>query len=130
MRFQYTDWTVWDSSPQDAALSPDKGVVRMYALDDFGNTLEFVYEDFYYLYPTKGGWCFGSGTPKRDFILRPGEHGSEARMIPFTLPKGAVVRHGETVSQEEAVRFGLIGSVDEKQLHPKRTVPIEYKGCG
>ena len=136
VKFQYTDWTEWEGPPVQAHLSPDKGVVRMYAFDDFGNCLTFTYQDFYYLYPTvitggykDGGWLFGANSPSREFILRPGQRGCEGDEIPFELPDHAVVRKGETVSQEEAVKFGLIKSVNEKELHPKRDVPIK-KGCG
>lgn len=124
VRFQYANWTNWTGPPEKAHLSPDKGVVRMYAFDDFDNCLTFTYDDFYYLYPVEDGWLFGSGTSKRTFILRPGQRGCEGTELPFELPKRAVVRKGETVSQEEAVKFGLIKSVDEKELHLKRDIPI------
>ena len=64
VRFQYADWEVWEGPPETAVSSPDKGVIRMYAMCDFGTEIEFAYDDFYYLYPCADGWCFGSGTPK------------------------------------------------------------------
>ena len=130
VKFQYTDWTEWEGPPEDAHTSPDKGVVRMYAFDDFDNCLTFTYQDFYYLYPKDGGFLFGANSPSREFILRPGQRGCEGDEVPFELPESAVVRKGETVSQEEAVKFGLIKTVDEKELHPKRNVPIKKTGCG
>ncbi len=130
VRFQYTDWTEWEGPPEQAADSPDNGVVRMFAVDDYGNVLTFTYQDFYYLYSVDGGWLFGAASPTREFILRPGVVGCEGEEVSFELPERAVVRHGETVSQEEAVKFGLIESVDEKTLHKKRRVPIrKCKDC-
>ena len=128
VKFQYVDWTEWEGHPEQAHLSPDKGVVRMWAIDDYDNKLTFTYDDFYYLYPVEGGWLFGSGTPKRTFVLRAGQRGCEGVELPFDLPERAVVRKGETVSQEDAVKFGLIKSIDEKELHLKRDIPIR-KGC-
>ena len=128
VKFQYTDWTEWEGPPERAGESPDKGVVRMYAFDDFDNCLTFTYQDFYYLYSVEGGWLFGAESPRREFVLRPGQRGCTGDEVPFELPECAVVRRGETVSQEEAVKFGLIQSVDEKELHPKRDVPIK-RGC-
>lgn len=126
VRFQYTDWSEWEGSPEDAGKSPDKGVVRMYAITDDGRQLVFVYEDFYYLHRVPEGWLFGAGTPRRDFIYSGGDS-FDVHERPVLLPKDAVVRQGETVSQEEAVKFGLIGSVDEKELHLKRSIPIERR---
>jgi len=128
VKFQYIDWTEWEGAPEDADQSPDKGVVRMYAIDDFDNCLTFTYQDFYYLYPKDGGFLFGGESSRREFILRPKQNGCKGVEVPFVLPKDAVLRRGETVSQEEAVKFGLIKSVDVKELHPKRHVSIE-RGC-
>ncbi len=125
VKFQYTDWTEWEGPPADAHLSPDKGVVRMYAFDDFDNCLKFTYQDNYYLYSVEGGWLFGGESTRREFILRPGQRGCKGEEVPFVLPERAVIRRGETVSQEEAVKFGLIKSKDAKDLHPKRNVPIK-----
>ena len=139
VRFQYTDWTEWEGPPEDAHLSPDKGVVSMFAFDDFDNCVTFTYQDFYYLYRDynawgepmpDGGWLFGAASERREFILRPGQRGCSGDEVPFKLPRRAVVRKGETVSQGEAVKFGLIKSVDEKELHPKRDVPIKRGCCG
>lgn len=128
VKFQYADWTEWEGLPEEAHLSPNKGIIRMYAFDDFDHCLVFTYKDFYYLYPKDGGWLFGADNPSMEFILRPGQSGCEGDAVPFILPENAVVRKGETVSQEEAVKFGLIKDVDEKELHPKRDVPIK-RGC-
>lgn len=125
VRFQYTDHTEWEGPPKDAHKSPDKGIIRMFAIDDVGNKLTFTYQDIYYLYSVKGGWLFGACTPWREFILRPGQIGCEGEEVPFELPERAVERYGETVSQEEAVKFGLIGSVDEKVLHAKRRPAVK-----
>ncbi len=122
LQFQYTDHTVWEGPPEDAHESPDKGIVRMLATDDHGYVLTFTYQDIYYLYPVEEGWLFGACTPWREFILKPGVAGCDGIPRPFVLPESAVIRHGETVSQEEAVSFGLIESVDEKVLHPKERI--------
>jgi len=130
VRFQYTDWDEWEGPPEAGHSSPDKGVVRMWAIDDFGNILAFTYDDLYYFYPKDGGWLFGSGTPKREFILKEGQRGCTGEEVPIVLPEGAVIRHGETVSQEAAVAFGLIESVDTKTLHEKRKLSVECEECG
>ncbi len=122
VEFEYADKTWWKGNPDDAHLSPDKGLVRMYAYDDFEYCLTFTYQDIYYLYPEAGGWLFGADSPKREFILMPGQMGCEGKELPFKLPPEAVIRHGETVSQEDAVFFRLIESVDEKILHDKRRI--------
>lgn len=133
VRFQYTDHTEWEGPPEEAHLSPDKGIVRMYAIDDHDYTVTFTYQDIYYLYPVEddGCWLFGACNPWREFILRPGQAGCNGEPRPFELPESAVVRHGETVSQEEAVKFGLIKSVDQKELHPKREINVKRcRDCG
>lgn len=119
VKFQYTDHTEWEGLPKDAHLSPDKGIVRMITTDDEGYVLNFVYQDIYYLYPKDGGWLFGACTPWREFIIYPGVGGCDGEERPFALPDNAVIRHGETVSQEEALKFGLIKTIDEKVLHAK-----------
>ena len=122
VKFQYADWTVWEGPPEDAENSPDKGIVRMYVTDDHGYILTFDYQDIYYLYPEDGGFLFGACNPQREFLIKPGDAGCSGEERPFALPENAIIRHGETVSQEEAVKFGLIESVDSKELHPKRQV--------
>jgi len=129
VRFQYTDHTEWEGPPKDAHKSPDKGIVRMYAICDYDTILTFEYQDIYYLYPKDGGWLFGGCNPYRTFILYPGVNGSEGKEQPLVLPDSAIIRHGETVSQEEAVKFGLIDDLYEKELHPKRRVET-CKECG
>lgn len=125
VRFQYTDFTEWEGPPEDAGLSPNKGVVRMYAIDDFGRRVEFVYDDFYYLRPVGNGkWLFGSGTPKREFTLVPGVEGTESVEVLFPVPADSVVRKGETISQEDAVAFGLIETIDGKRLSHKAPVSV------
>lgn len=127
VRFQYTDFTEWEGPPEEAHSSPTKGVVRMFAIDDFDYTLVFSYEDIYYLYPKDGGWLFGADSPKREFILRPGEEGCNGKELPFRLPGEAVIRHGETVSQEKAVAFGLVKAGGEEITGPKRRVTVETR---
>lgn len=140
VKFQYADWTEWEGPPERAHESPDPrppyegvvwtpsmkggGVIRMWAMDDFDRRIEFVYDDLYYLYPVEGGWLFGSGVPKRDYILRPGQDGSETQVLPIELPKDAVVRYGVTIPQEEARRFGLV-PVKVEPLSPKRSVTVK-----
>lgn len=146
VRFEYADGMVWEGSPEDAQTSPDLrpleagwvfepndegagGLVRMVAICDFGTELVFAYQDFYWLRPTGGGaWEFGSGAQGSKFVLSPGERGSSATPVPLELPADAVIRVGVTVSQEDAVKFGLIGTIDEKDLHPKATVIITQGG--
>ncbi len=130
VRFQYTDGSEWEGAPEEANLSPDirppdGGIVRMFAVDDSDRTVTFVYDDFYYLYPVDDGWLFGSGTPKREFILRPGQDGASP-LEPFDLPENAVVRWGKEVSRKDAVKFGLIGK-GGKLLTPIRDVIIVGK---
>ena len=130
VRFQYVDFTTWEGDPADAATSPDLGVVRMYAIDDFDREVIFVYDDFYFLYPADddtGAWIFGSGTPKREYRLTPGVDGALAELQEFNLPQGAVVRLGQTVSHEDAVAFGLTDT-DGKILHEKQDVNITIGG--
>ncbi len=124
IKLQYYDWSEWEGLPKDAALSPDKGVIRMWAEDDFGRKILCVYDDFYYIIPLEDGkFKVGSGTNKREFILEPGRDGAIAQER-FQLPANAVVRLGQQVSQEEATAFGLI---DEggKLLSEKATVYVE-----
>ena len=133
VKYQYVDHTEWEGPPDRAHLSPDKGIIRMYAICDHDTVLTFEYQDIYYLYwsPRVGGWLFGGCNPYREFIFYPGVPGCEGKEVPLVLPESAVIRHGETVSQEEAVKFGLISSLYEKDLHPKRRVLVEtYKECG
>lgn len=130
VRFQYADFTEWEGPPEEASLSPDVrppdgGIVRMYATDDSDRTVIFVYDDFYYLYPADGGWLFGSGTPKREFILRPGQDGASP-LETFELPENAVIRYGKEVSPDDAVEFGLIGK-GGKLLTPIRDVIVVEK---
>ena len=122
VRFQYTDHTEWEGPPEEAHTSPDKGIIRMLVIDDGGYELRFTYQDIYYLYPEDDGWLFGGCNPWKEYIIRPGQAGCSGEPRPFKLPEDAVIRHGETVSQEEAVKFGLIKSVDEKTLHAKRRI--------
>ena len=90
------------------AESPDKGVIRMWAVDDDGRSVEFVYDDLYFIYAEGANWVCGSGTPKREFILVPQRVGCLSRELPVVFPPHAVIRRGETVSQEEAEKFGLV----------------------
>ena len=132
VRFQYTDHTEWEGPPEEAHESPDKGLVRMIVTDDHDYVLEFVYRDIYYLYledKLKKEWTFGADNPQRRFTIAPGQAGCDGRPIPLALPEGAIIRHGETVSQEEAVKFGLIKSVDEKELHAKQNIET-CEECG
>ncbi len=125
VRFQYTDHTEWEGPPEDAHKSPDKGIVRMLVTDDHGYELQFVYKDIYYLYPEDkldNEWTFGADNPQRRFTIKKGQAGCDGVPIPLHLPDRAIIRHGETVSQEEAVKFGLIKSVDEKILHSKQRI--------
>lgn len=137
VRFQYSDHSEWEGVPEDAHLSPkdswpEFGVIRMYVINTDGRETVFVYEDFYFLYLDGEDWVFGAGTPRRRFRFSPdGSVVSEEMQV--VLPKDAVMRRGVTVSQEEAVKFELIPSVDFKELHEKRHIPIEYgddcEGC-
>lgn len=127
VRFQYADFTEWEGVPENAHNSPDKGVIRMYATDDQGYVMQFTYHDIYYLYPVDEGWLFGGATPWLEYVFKPGVGGCNGIPRPFELPDRAIVRHGETVSQEDAVKFGLIKTVDTKVLHKKKR--IEVKRC-
>ncbi len=40
VKFQYVDWTEWEDIPENAHLSPDKGVVRMWAIGVLDTTLD------------------------------------------------------------------------------------------
>ena len=131
VRFQYTDFTEWEGPPEDAHKSPDKGIVRMIAICDSGYETWFTYQDVYYVYKVEDGWLFGGCNPWREYVLRPGVSGSNGTVRPFNLPERAIVRHGETVSQEDAVKFGLIKAVDSKLLHKKRQIEVNRcKDCG
>ena len=129
VKFQYADHTEWEGPPEDAHTSPDKGVIRMIVIDDGGYELVFGYKDIYYLFAVEEGWMFGADNPQRRFLIKPGVGGCEGTPIPFALPAGAVHRDGETVSQEEAVKLGLISSVDVKILHPKQRIET-CEECG
>lgn len=154
VRFQFANGDIWEGLPEDAHLSPDPqppegavyvdaaqwaeeypdvlpeaGIIWIFAIDDFGNELKFAYQDFYYLYSVEDGWLFGAESPKKEFILRPGQNGCEGEPVPFILPERAVVRRAVTVSPELAVHFGFIKEVDEKVLHEKRLTPVECKDC-
>jgi hypothetical protein len=122
VRYQYTDHTEWEGPPEKAHTSPDKGIIRMIVIDDGDYELWFTYQDIYYLYPKDGGFLFGGCNPWKEYIIKPGQAGCSGEPRPFELPENATIRHGETVSQEEAVKFGLIKSVDEKTLHAKRRI--------
>ena len=113
VRFQYANHTEWEGSPWNAHKSPTRGIIRMVVTDDHGYVLTFVYQDIYYLYEVREGWLFGACNPWREFIIKPGVAGCNGEERPLVLPKGAVIRHGETVSQEEAVKFGLIETLPD-----------------
>lgn len=124
IEFQYVDWSRWIGDPADVADSPDKGVIRMWGIDDSDRKVIFVYDDFYYVFPNGDGtYTVGSGTNRREFILEPGRDGAIAQER-FKLPKDAVVRLGQQVVQTVAEDFGLI---DEggKLLSEKATVYVE-----
>ena len=132
VRFQYADWTVWEGLPEDAHLSPNPeppegGIIRMIAITDDDREIRFTYNDFYYMYETEDGtgWLFGAESPRRNFIFSKDGGNPTVRPVPFELPKRAIIRKGVTVSQEEAVKFGLIKSVDAKRLHDKSPVIIQ-----
>lgn len=127
VKFQFADHTEWEGHPGEAGSAPGKGVIRMWAIDNSGRRVEFVYDDFYYLYPEgEAAWVFGSGTPKREFVLADGQEGTRARELEVTLPENAIVRLGETVSREEAVAFGLIRCADDAgSLAPKAPVTVK-----
>ena len=130
VKLQYTDHSEWEDLPEKGHESPDKGIIRMIITDDHGYILNFVYQDIYYFYKVAEGWLFGACTPNREFIIKPREAGCNGEERPFELPDGAVIRHGETVSQEEAVVFGLIETADEKVLHPKKRITVKKcKDC-
>ena len=96
----------------------------MYATDDHGYVMQFTYQDIYYLYEVEDGWLFGACTPWLEYVLKPGVAGCNGEPRPFDLPERAIVRHGETVSQEDAVKFGLIKTVDTKILDEKRRIKV------
>ena len=130
VRFQYTDHTEWEGPPEDAHKSPEKGIVRMYAEDDQGYVMAFTYHDIYYLYRVAEGWLFGGGTPWLEYVFRPSVAGCNGEPRPFELPENAVIRHGKTISQKEAVKFGLIEAVDTKLLHKKKRIKVKRcKDC-
>ncbi len=129
VKFQYADFSEWEDSPKDGESSPDKGVIRMVATTDDDRRIEFVYDDFYYFYKKGKEWVFGAGTPKREFMFYAGGK-VESFERPVKIPKNSVLRKGQTVSQEDAVKFGLIKSVNEKELHPKRDIPVDKGCCG
>lgn len=124
IKFQYVDWTEWEGHPREAAESPDKGVIRMWAITEMGRALEFVYDDLYFVFwdAEREGWRFGSGTPKREFVIREGQDGTTTIEIPITLPAIAVIRRGQTVSDEEAIRFGLKGG---RTTREQRDIPVD-----
>ncbi len=122
VKFQYTDHSEWEGMPEQAHTSPDKGIIRMVVTDDHGYVLNFVYQDIYYLYEKDGGWLFGACTPWREFIIYPGVAGCDGKERPLAMVDGAVIRYGERVSQEEALAFGLIQTIDQKILHDKRRI--------
>ena len=126
IKFQYADRSEWEGDPAVVATSPDKGVIRMWAITDTGRALEFVYDDLYFVHwdAERHGWRVGSGTPKREFVIRDGQDGSETIEIPINLPASAVIRRGETVTDEAAVRFGLTD-----RPTARRRVAIEQGGC-
>ncbi len=130
VRFQYADHSEWDGPPEEAHRSPNPeppagGIIRMKAVTDDAREVWFTYNDFYYLYRVKDGWLFGAESPRQNFIFHDGVTLPTVRSVPFQLPKAAIIRKGVTVSQEEAVKFGLIKSVDAKVLHPKAAVIIQ-----
>ena len=142
VRFQYADGSVWEGPPEDAHLSPDPrpkepgwvyepndqgwgGIIRMVAVDNFGREITFAYRDFYYLVAVEdGAFEFGSGADSVKLVMHPNQDGHSMTPVTFEIPTGAVLRVGVTVDQEDAVKFGLIGTVDEKQLHPKIDITI------
>ena len=130
VKYQYADHTVWEGPPEEAHLSPnpeppDGGIIRMCAITDDEREVWFTYNDFYYMYETEDGWLFGAESPRRNFIFQKDGTSPIIRPVPFELPAHAVIRKGVTVSQEEAVKFGLIKSPDAKELHPKAPVIVE-----
>jgi len=130
VKFQYTDFSEWEGSPEDAHKSPDRGIIRMIVTDDLGYVLKFTYKDIYYLYEVEDGWLFGGCVPFMEFIIRPGVGGCSGDPKPFELPDRAIVRHGETVSQEEAVKFGLIETADAKTIREVERVKVNRcKDC-
>lgn len=138
IKFQYVDWSEWEGPIEDAGQSPDcdvecpgdsddyhpKGVIRMHAITDDGRVTEFLYDDLYYIYPENDGFVVGSGTPRRDYFFSSKNKWGLTRQRPVILPKNAVVRKGRTVSQEEALKFGLLKR-DGTVLHDKLDIPVE-----
>lgn len=125
VKFQYTDFSTWEGPPEDGDKSPDKGIIRMIVTDDLGYVLKFTYKDIYYFYQVEDGWLFGGCVPFMEFIIKPNVAGCSGDPKPFELPNRAIVRHGETVSQEDAVKFGLIEAVDKKTLQDKKHVKVK-----
>lgn len=134
VRFIYTDHTEWEGTPEEAHLSPDPrppegGIIRMTVIHDEmhvpgGRKLHFLYDDLYYMFRIAGGWRFGSGTPSRQYdFFDADDQGSTE--VPMKIPTGSLVRYGCTVSDEEAVKFGIIPVGSDYKLHPKRIIPIE-----
>ncbi len=127
IKFQYEDWSEWEGELKDAAQSPDKGVIRMFIMDDHGRTVMFIYDDFYYIIPLDGGrFQVGSGICRRDFILEPGRDGAISQER-FKLPENVILRLGKQVSQKEAIKFGLINK-GGKLLSDKAPVYVEVAG--
>lgn len=149
VRYQYADGSTWEGSPEEAHLSPDPqppegsvyadedswqhdpegGIMRMFAVDDFGNELMFTYEDFYYLYEVDGGWLFGASSPSSEFVLRPGQVGCSGDEVSFILPERAVVRRAVTVGPDLAVHFGFMKSAEAEIPRDKRRAPVECRDC-
>lgn len=115
----------WVYEPNDEGYN---GIIRMYAICDHGTETVFVFDDIYFLYILDGAWVFGSGTPKREFILRLGQKGSEGLERPVLLPKNAIFRRGVTLTPEDAALYGLTAKKADP-LHPLRIVPVERDGC-
>ncbi len=128
VKFQYRDWTTWEGSPADGHLSPDKGVIRMWAITADDRRIEFVYDDFYYFFREGNEWIVGSGTPRREYHFGPDDR-AQPKQRPVVLPAGAIVRRGEAVPFEEAVKFGLVKPGEGGLGVPNNSVPIEFKGC-
>ncbi len=134
VRLQYTDWSIWEGTPEDMGQSPDPrppegGIIKMEVRngDEEQFNMRFRYEDVYYRYRTDKGWVFGSGTAKRDYQFIDGEGGCNGFEIPVKLPVDAVVRYGCTVSDEEAMKFGLLTPNDKYVLQPRKAPCVE---CG
>jgi len=94
---------------------------------DTERVMRFRYDDVYYIYRLPEGWVLGSGTAKRDFLFRDDYNGCDGFEIPLKLPADAVVRYGCTVSDEVAMKYGLLTSNDKYVLRPKKKPSVE---CG